>query len=240
MRLQRNLVAPGYVGQRLVPHAGGKRGVGNHGHDFKLMQVYFKPYPTCRWNHAALDGVQEILKARGWAANDVAAVDIGVASPILDKRLDERVCFNMVDAQFSMPYAVALVLHGEVPGPQWYDAPILEAPHIHETMRKVTIRPDPDMERLYRENQTIGAIVTVTDHLGTVERVRVEHAQGSAARPMSNAELELKYRRLAATVLDEPTAGEALGRIWNLERVERVIDITRLVIGAKNGTDAGV
>ena len=50
----------------------------------RILDLYFKPYPCCRWNHAALDGVRRVLARRGWAAADVAEVRVGVAEEVLE------------------------------------------------------------------------------------------------------------------------------------------------------------
>ncbi len=202
------------------------------GERFNILKLYFKAYPTCRWNQAALDGIQQILHRNGWTDADVASVQVGVARALVDQQFEDYEPHNLVDAQFSMPYAVALILHGEKPGPHWYDPPLFHSPLIRQTMRKVTVRLDAEMEKLFVDKRMAAAIVRVTGIKGKVDSVRVDHAHGSAEWPMSDSELDEKYRGLASVVLDDRLVGQLLDKIHNLEKLENAAEIGKLSMGA--------
>jgi 2-methylcitrate dehydratase PrpD len=201
------------------------------GKEFNLLRVYFKTYPSCRWNHAALDGVTEILEQRGWSPADITIIDVGVASELLGYHFDDYSPTNLVDAEFSMPYAVALVLHGEPPSYHWYDPEPLHSARIRETMRKVTLRVDPEMEWLFEEKRISGAIVRITAVDGSVETARVDYARGSAERPIDDIELEAKFRTLAQAAIDEPAAERLLRIVKDLDRAETVSELGKLLAG---------
>lgn len=67
-----------------------------------------KPYPTCRWPHAAIDAARELGLAHGIAPGDVAGVEIasfdraGGLSPGMPDATSQ--------AQYSRPFAVALMI----------------------------------------------------------------------------------------------------------------------------------
>ena len=107
------------------------------GTKFNMLRLYFKAYPTCRWNQAALDAVLQIMARRGWSERDVAAVEVGVARALVDQQFEDYAPHNLVDAQFSLPYAIAVVMHGEKAGPHWYEPALFDSPKIHATMKKV-------------------------------------------------------------------------------------------------------
>lgn len=52
---------------------------------------------------------------------------------------------------------------------------------------------------------------------GRVFERHVEHALGSLARPMSDRDIELKFRDLAQGVLPAPRIDEALAACWGVE-----------------------
>jgi len=202
------------------------------GERFNILNLYFKAYPTCRWNQAALDGIRQILSRRGWTNADVASVEVGVARALVDQQFEDYDPHNLVDAEFSMPYAVALILHGEKPGPHWYDPPLFHSPVIRQTMRKVTVRLDTDMEKLFVEKRMAAAIVRMTGINGQIETARVDHAHGSAEWPMSDSELDEKYRGLASVALKKQLAEQLLDKIHNLEKVEHVSELGELAAGS--------
>jgi 2-methylcitrate dehydratase PrpD len=201
------------------------------GRRFNILKLYFKAYPTCRWNQAALDGIRQILQRRAWTGKDVAAVEVGVARALVDQQFEDCEPHNLVDAQFSVPYAVALILHGETAGPHWYDPHLFDSPAIRRTMRTVTLRLDAEMERLFVEKRMAAATVKVTGADGSVETARVDHAHGDAENPLSDGELDDKFRGLAAGVLEPRAAGQLLEKIRGLERLALAAEVGDLAIG---------
>jgi len=200
------------------------------GEQFNILRMYFKPYPCCRWSHAALDGAGEILQRHDWSGAEVKGVEVGVAREVLND-LDDYSPHNLVDAEFSMPFAVALVLLGLNPGPRWHDPALIDSPRVQQTMRKVALRVDPEMERLFMEKHTVGAVVQIESLGGTVEAVRVESARGGEERPMSDTELDAKFRLLAAEAINEVSTEKAIQLLHDLEHVPDVAELSHLLIG---------
>jgi 2-methylcitrate dehydratase PrpD len=200
---------------------------------FNIMRLYFKAYPTCRWNQAALDGIRQIMARRSWREPDVARVEVGVARALVDQQFEDYAPHNLVDAQFSLPYAVSLILHGEKAGPHWYDPPLFESPAIRSTMRKVTVRLEPEIEKLFVERRMAGAVVRVTGVDGTMETARVDHAHGDAENPLTDDELDDKYRALARVAVDANDVEPLLAAMRSLESLERASEIGRLARGRR-------
>lgn len=66
--------------------------------------------------------------------------------------------------------------------------------------------------------------LTLTD--GSTYTERVSHATGSLEKPMSDAQLEEKFRALAGTVLTKSRVEELLEVLWRLERLD---DVRKLI-----------
>jgi 2-methylcitrate dehydratase PrpD len=83
------------------------------GRDFLLEQLTFKPYPCCRWMHAAIEAAL-LLREQGVEVADVRRVEVAVSRQALastgrrPSALDTTK--RIVEAQFSIPYAVAVAL----------------------------------------------------------------------------------------------------------------------------------
>ncbi len=74
------------------------------------------------------------------------------------------------------------------------------------------------------------ARVQITLRGGTILGRPVEHAIGSLARPMSDADLEAKFRGLCGPVL-EPARIEALSRqCWNLDALASAGALARMTV----------
>jgi 2-methylcitrate dehydratase PrpD len=62
---------------------------------------------------------------------------------------------------------------------------------------------------------------------GGVIHLHVPHAIGSVARPMSNADLERKFRGLTKGIIDEDKTSQLIDFCWNLGELETVADIAK-------------
>lgn len=201
------------------------------GEEFRILDLYFKPYPCCRWIHAALDGVRAILARRGWAAADLGEIRVGVAREVLED-LGDYAPRNLVDAQFSLPYTVAMVLLGLEPGPRWHDPLLLESPGVRALMKKVALEEDPLMESLFSGQAIVGAQVRLAGPGGDQDQARIECAYGDARNPMTDADLEAKFLGLAAETIPPGQARPALDLIRDLQRLDRIGTLTALLQGA--------
>jgi 2-methylcitrate dehydratase PrpD len=120
-----------------------------------------------------------------------------------------------------------------VAGPHWYEPPLFDSPAIRATMKKVTIRLDPEIERLFVEKRMAAAAVKMTGIDGSVETARVDHAHGDAENPLSDGDLDHKYRELAAVALDARAVESLLQKMRDLEHVARAAELGALAIGAQ-------
>ena len=51
-------------------------GIGKH---WETMSIAIKPYPSCRYSHAPLDAIRNLMKDYNISANEVLNVNIGVS-----------------------------------------------------------------------------------------------------------------------------------------------------------------
>ncbi|HSG33226.1 MAG TPA: hypothetical protein VLA37_01730, partial [Sphingomonadaceae bacterium] len=81
------------------------------------------------------------------------------------------------------------------------------------------------------ENRSIGrteAKVSIRLKDGTQLDRHVPHALGSLERPMSDADLETKFRGLVAEILSEGRTRELIDACWSLESLDDAGEIARL------------
>lgn len=79
------------------------------GHTWETMRIGVKPYPSCRYTHAAVDGLLQLRARHNWQADDVERITVGLhrngialtGAPEPAKRRPR----NVVGGQFSMPFA---------------------------------------------------------------------------------------------------------------------------------------
>ena len=90
---------------------GAERSLDGLGSDFEVMNTAVKPYPCCRYSHATIDAVSDIVRAESLASSDIEGIDIAMGETgfglVADPADAKRVPSNVVEGQFSVYFAAA-------------------------------------------------------------------------------------------------------------------------------------
>ena len=154
--------------------------------------LFFKPYACCRWIHAAIDGLRDIMESNGLDADRIESVRVRTFDAAIG--LGNHVApESEAQAQFSIPFCLAVAaLHGRSAlAPM--DAGLLRDQDVREFARKVSIQPDAAMNAAFPERTP--AIVEI-ETAGAAFRAQVDAAFGDPANPMRRADLQRKFERL--------------------------------------------
>ena len=175
------------------------------GRQWETLNVAVKPYPCCRYAHAALDCLIALRAEHGFAADDVRIVEIGlhrnglvlVGEPEAAKRRPR----NVVEGQFSMPFTAAVALDQGSFG--WDDYRRLGEPVIDALADRVTVRQDHAVEAA--SPHPFGARVRIETSKGMFERAAPDPSGEPSSFP-SEATLRGKFETLARPVLGDRAA----------------------------------
>jgi 2-methylcitrate dehydratase PrpD len=193
------------------------------GEEFEVRSLSIKPYSSCRWQHAALDCVDDLKAQHGLTPEQVQSVVIHTFDWLIAHEIYEPK--DMVDAEFSLPHVVAMVLRGQRPGPDWFTPEALYSDDVIALSRKVTVVFDEEINQAYHDADKIGARVEITTTSGANYRAVSNTPKGDPANPVSHADVEDKFRHLAAATLGVEAA-EAL--VEGIGRLEELDDISTL------------
>src|SRR5262249_44026157 len=95
---------------------------------WEFLNQYFKPHAVCRWAQPAVEGALE-LRARGrLAAEDIARIRIETFHEAT--RLAVRAPRTTEEAQYSLPFAVAVALVFGMLGAEQVTGPALTDPRV--------------------------------------------------------------------------------------------------------------
>lgn len=198
---------------------------------FETMKIGVKPYPSCRYTHAAIDGLLKLYREEGLRPDAIERVTIGLhrngitltASPLEAKRTAKAV----VEGQFSMPFTAAVALYRGRFG--WDDYALLGNPEVEAIAAKVDVVRD---ERLEGLRHPFGATLKVVAGGRTFE-MTIPDPTGEPDLFPTAAQLREKFLLLARPVIGD--ASESL-----FDRLVGLQDLTSLS-GFKAGpaTDPG-
>ncbi|MCJ8056114.1 MmgE/PrpD family protein [Shinella curvata] len=199
-----------------------KRAVADLGTVYETMKIGMKPYPACRYTHAAVDGLLALKREHGWTPADILGVDIGLhkngivltGAPLEDKRRPKTV----VDGQFSMPFAAAVALYqGSF---SWDDYALLGNSDIEAIAARVDVRREEQLEGL---RHPFGARIAVRTAAGTVER-SIPDPSGEPDSFPARPEIEAKFMTLTTPVLGN-AASSLFSRLEGIEALRNIREI---------------
>ncbi|HET9663282.1 MAG TPA: MmgE/PrpD family protein [Burkholderiales bacterium] len=96
------------------PAADAARVVDGLGERWETLKIAVKPYPSCRYSHAAIDGIRRLVGEHGIKPEEVAGVVVGVPEAgwkiIGNPEAAKQSPASVVDGQFSMAFCAAVTL----------------------------------------------------------------------------------------------------------------------------------
>jgi len=197
---------------RIITHDLGQR--------FELARNMYKPYPCGLVIHAVIDGCLELRQMHGVNAADIERVEL-LVHPMVLELTGKRTPTTGLEGKFSVVHAAAVSLvQGCAGEPQFSDDVVCD-PVVIALRDRVTATVDAAV------TSYLEARVRVVLKDGTVLDRHVPHALGTLARPMSDADLETKFRSLVEPVLPVSQVDELVDLCWNIETLPNVSAIGR-------------
>ena len=198
------------------------------GTKYLIVEMSFKPTPSCRWTHVPITAAREALNGKPVKEDEVSQIIIkGV------ERLKRYEWDTMLDAQFSIPCALALDLVGETPGPRWYTTGRFKDAEIRRLASKVKYEHDRRALELEIKEGKMICTVEIVFKDGKTKKASIEHIKGAPDNPMSEDELFSKFRENATPVLSEPQIKKVIDMVMNLEKLSDVSLLTKLLSPAQ-------
>lgn len=131
-------------------------------------------------------------------------------------------------ADHSLPYCVAIaLLDGRLVRDSFADERLRD-PAVAELMRKVKVAEDPALTAQYPEGAP--GRVTIRMRSGETLVSEIRYPRGHEKSPMSDAEVENKFRDLCAGALGTQGCDRALKALWQLESMKDAGVITALLM----------
>ena len=199
------------------------------GEFWQINHQYIKPYPICRWAHAAVDATQEVMNEHDVLADDIASLDVRSFHNAV--ALYAAMPSTTSQAQYSLGFSVAnMAVHGEI-GVSQISGAGLSDPEVASFLKRITSVEDPRFESRFPEGRWAEVEIALTD--GRVLNSGEVHARGGPERPFSEGDIEAKFMALTVPVLGKTRAAS----IWvaGLSLTEQNVpftDLTDLLVAA--------
>ncbi len=181
------------------------------GKQFEIMFNIYKPFACAIVSHAAIDGALQLRKAHSITVDKIAGVHLLVSPPTL-ALAGKREPRTGLESKFSVYQGVALALQYGDADPRRFEDSYAVDPALAALRALVTTDVDAKLAKDQAE-----VTITLTD--GRVVKTRVEHAVGSLVNPMSDADLDDKFRGLCEEALPKDKIMKLLALCRDCERL---------------------
>jgi len=191
--------------------------------DLELVRrTNIKKYNTDFYAQSALEGILELRAAHHLSGDEIKRIEVeifdapfNIISGENGKKLKVQ---TREEAEHSLPYILAAaLLDGEVT-PRQYTSKRIERHDVQTLMRKVEVRPNPELSELLPEAMPCRIQVFLND--GRTLVIEKEDYEGFYTRPMSWSKVAEKFEQLARPFTDEEVRRGIIEAVARLERIE--------------------
>jgi 2-methylcitrate dehydratase PrpD len=196
---------------------------GGLGERFEILRNTYKPYPCGIVIHPIIDACLELRRIHGPDPARIVSVSIA-ASPGAMALCNNPAPQDEMQAHVSLHHWTAVAfIRGTARIQDMDTETAVKDPALTQFQRRVEATLDPD-----RAADSAMVSITLTD--GSRHISRIDHCIGSATRPMTNAELEVKFAAMAIPVLGEKRAEALIKQCWDLVTLADAGDVARAAV----------
>jgi 2-methylcitrate dehydratase PrpD len=201
------------------------KAVAGLGSSYETMKIGVKPYPSCRYTHAALDALIAMRREHNLTPDQIRRVEIGLhrnGITLTGDAATKRHPTSIVGGQFSMFFTGAVALDQGRFG--WDDYGRLGDAAVDALADRFDVVQDDRLE--VGRSHPFGARVSITTDDGVHERLYADPSGEPGSFPDAQA-MQQKFLTLARPVLNG-RADQLADAILSLERFDRVEKATQL------------
>jgi 2-methylcitrate dehydratase len=204
------------------------RELGGTEHPHKILECSIKRFPLGQYSQTVVEAALQ-LRHKISSPDAIAEIRIETVTTAIKHMAgdaDKWEPRTRESADHSMPYTVAIAfLYGDVQQ-EHFGERYLRDPAVLGLTRRIKAKSTAEADRRMPEAMFCRMDLVTTS--GETHTAIVEYHKGHWKNPMSNAEVEAKFHKLAREVLSEERAERLLESLWRLEELGDAGEIVRL------------
>ena len=194
------------------------------GETWEIALNTYKPFACGIVIHPIIDACIQLRNEHGIKPEDIASVEAKV-HPLVLELTGKKTPQVGLEGKFSVYHSAAVALIYGAAGEAEYGDDVVRDPRVTALRDRVSAVLDKAMH----EDQTR---VTIRLTSGKSVEKFVEHTIGSLARPMSDADLEAKFRGLTKGLLAGPESDRLIALCWDTAKLKDAGEVARASVPA--------
>jgi 2-methylcitrate dehydratase PrpD len=199
------------------------------GAEYATLRIMLKRFPVHITSHTSVQAVQDLRHEHGYAASDVASIHIA-GNPKMATINNIPAPTDLMMAQYSLPFCVALAHHHEARDPRAFNLKTFNDPAIRALAARVTITVAEEA----KHGHTLASTVTVKLNDGRELTKRVADFKGTPETPLERAEMRDKFQLLTRHC-DRTAMARLFDRLQNLE-AEKSLDWLKVAAAKRSSS----
>lgn len=198
---------------------------GKLGETWEILLNTYKPFACGIVEHPAIDGCIQLRNEHRLKPEDIESISLKV-HPLVLELTGKRTPASGLEGKFSVYHSSAVaVIHGAA-GEAQYSDEVVHDRKVIALRDRVTAAVEPGIH----EDQVRIAIKLKSGK--TLEKY-VEHVVGSIDRPLSDGDLEAKFRGLADGILSKAETDGLIRLCWDIGKLKDVGEVARASVPAQ-------
>lgn len=203
------------------------------GEVWEVTRTSLKPYSCCRYNHAAIDGLLDIMQGESVGEGDIAGITVRTYDIAVTNRPHRVRPHTLFDAKMSIPFCLAIVARKGAAAEHDFTEDLLGDSSLQDFAGRVKIEADAGMTAAFPREWPAEIEVALRD--GRAFTRLVPYPKGEPEAPMSQAEVERKFRDLAHVAITPAAADRVIALVDGLDRAEGVAALTAAITDGLRG-----
>lgn len=201
----------------------------NMGTYWEICETGIKPYACCRFNHAAVDATISLCEKYDILSTDIKKVEVRVPKTsellVINPEEKKRNPKNIVDAQFSLYYAVAVSILKRAAGLKEYSHDYIALRDFDSLIDKIYCFGDDEMDKEFPEKWQANVKITTKNNNYEIHQ---SYPKGDPKNPLTWNELIERFHLMTCNVISREKSEEIVEKVTALEKLESIVEITQL------------